>query len=140
MRVDAVVSGCGCALIALWLFVGCNKTQKETTPEGMPVLVQDQVLDAGPSPRLDAAHSESQQAASRYPLTGIPSCDEYIAKMDRCLAKMPAASEQAVREAFGGSIEAWRELEGPAREALGQACTHALEAAANAYRAMGCEF
>ena len=130
-------------MVVKWWFVaaivclaGCSKTQKETTPEQMPILVQEELLDAG------LASSPEQPAnPKKYSFPTInPSCDEYAEKMSACLDRMPAATREAVKEAFVRAILAWSRLEGSAKQALEQGCQTALNTAKVSYAAMGCEF
>ena len=127
--------------VVLVFGVGCNKTQKETTPEQLPILVQDEIPDAGPD-RSTKPESKVAAAAGEYPpKVGVAPCDEYIAKMSVCIdEKMSPVVGDAIRSAFAKSIEAWSKLEGPALEALATGCQTALGAARSAYRDMGCEF
>jgi uncharacterized coiled-coil protein SlyX len=73
---------------------------------------------------------------------GIPECDEYITKYTKCIAdKVPEAARESMMDAMDQSKKAWKEAaSGPARKQLGEACKAALEAAATATAAMGCEW
>ncbi len=74
--------------------------------------------------------------------TGIPACDEYLAKFDRCIRDhMPEAARPQLVDAMAQTRKAWQEsAAGPGRDQLGQACAAALEAARSATKSIGCEW
>ena len=73
---------------------------------------------------------------------GVPECDEYIAKVEACLAKVPAAGQPAVKTSLDAMRKSWRDAaatpQGKAGLAMG--CKQALETAKTTYSAYGCSW
>ena len=117
---------CSLAVIA-FVAVGCSKKDggSDPAPKG--------------TDKTETADKGDDKGGSAGK-TGVKECDEYIEKMTACLDKMPAASRDAVKQAFDKSVEAWSKMEGAAKDALAQGCKSALDAAKQSYKAMGCEF
>lgn len=87
----------------------------------------------------EKAGSEAAAANS----VGVPECDEYITKYEKCLdEKVPEASRAPMKDAFAKTRESWKKMaENEATKAgLTQACKQAMEAAKTSMKAMGCEF
>jgi hypothetical protein len=108
--------------------------------------------DARPSmaqaggPDAAAARRDGGAAAVTTPpagkSVGVPACDEYLAKMEACIARLSPESAEPVAAAMADSRKAWQETatteEG--RAALVAACAAALDAAKTAATAMGCSW
>lgn len=73
---------------------------------------------------------------------GVPECDEYIAKVEACLAKIPAAGQPAVKTSLDTMRKSWRDAaatpQGKAGLAVG--CKQALETAKTTYNSYGCSW
>ena len=73
---------------------------------------------------------------------GVPECDEYIAKVEACLAKVPAAGQPAVKSSLDAMRKSWRDAaatpQGKAGLAVG--CKQALETAKTTYSSYGCSW
>jgi len=84
----------------------------------------------------------TKTASGGFEKIGIPECDEYLEKYSRCIAdKMPEATREGMQDAMQSMAKAWRDAaDGPAKPGLATACKAALEAAAEATKAMGCEW
>ena len=73
---------------------------------------------------------------------GVPECDEYIAKYEKCIGdKVPEMARGALKEAFEKTRTSWKELAAneATKGALGSACKQAMEASKTALAAYGCE-
>jgi hypothetical protein len=71
---------------------------------------------------------------------GVPECDEYITKMEKCLAKMPGGGA-AAKPGFDAMRSGWKQTAaGPGKSALAAGCKTALDTAKTSYASMGCEF
>lgn len=73
---------------------------------------------------------------------GVPECDEYIAKVEACLAKVPASGQPAVKSSLDTMRKTWRDAaatpQGKAGLAMG--CKQALETAKTSMSAYGCSW
>ena len=73
---------------------------------------------------------------------GVPACDEYVQKYSRCVeSKVPEAARESMRDALRTTVDAWRDAASAnpkTKEALGEACKAAVEAAKKATEPMGC--
>ena len=73
---------------------------------------------------------------------GVPECDEYIAKVEACLAKVPAAGQPAVKTSLDAMRKSWRDAAATPQGKAGLAagCKQALETAKTTYNAYGCSW
>ena len=77
---------------------------------------------------------------------GIPICDEYLSKYQKCLEdKVPAETKDAMKQAFQKGMQAWQAAaqavqDDASKAALVNLCQEALEQAKAATDAYGCEF
>ena len=73
---------------------------------------------------------------------GVKPCDDYLSKMERCVAKLSPESQEALRAGMEKSRNAWRTSAGTAdgKKTLEVACQQALDAAKKAAESMGCEW
>ena len=139
---------CSFALVG-FVGVGCSakKDSKDTTETAVAkteetkavtppkVEVKEEVPKAEPTEA--AANNEGATETAKV---GVAECDEYVAKMNACFEKMPAAVRDSQKKAFDNVVAAWARMTGPAKDNLGTACKAAQDAAAQAMKAHGCEF
>ncbi|MDQ3745792.1 MAG: hypothetical protein M3444_15555 [Acidobacteriota bacterium] len=73
---------------------------------------------------------------------GVPECDEYIAKVEACLAKVPAAGQPAVKTSLDAMRKSWRDAAATPQGKAGLAagCKQALETAKSTYSSYGCSW
>lgn len=96
----------------------------------------------------DSANTGNANTASSNTSTaggdkvGVPECDEYIAKVEACLAKVPAAGQPAVKSSLDAMRKSWKDAaatpQGKAGLAVG--CKQALETAKSTMGAYGCSW
>jgi hypothetical protein len=135
------------ALLAL----GC-KAEPPAAPDA-PALAKKVVIPVRPSffdaPRAaDAARGADTAGRAATDLApspgpvGVAPCDEYLAKMARCIKRLGPEAAEPMKNAMAESTQAWkhnaRTPEG--RAALVDSCRQALEAARSAAAAMGCDW
>ena len=75
--------------------------------------------------------------------TGVPECDDYITKYEKCISgKVPEMARGALKTAFETTVEEWKKAaatpEGKA--GLAQGCKMAMDAAKQSMAAYGCEW
>jgi hypothetical protein len=74
------------------------------------------------------------------PATGVPECDDYIAKFRRCIdARAPTEMRARMLDGLAGSATAWRDLE-HGRELLPVTCNIAAAGGRAAATRMGCDW
>ncbi|HOU90314.1 MAG TPA: hypothetical protein PLU22_04670 [Polyangiaceae bacterium] len=76
---------------------------------------------------------------------GVPECDEYIEKYEKCLTtstKIPDAAKQSMKGSFDQMRTSWKQAAAtPAGKAgLGMGCKQAMESTKQAMAAYGCEW
>jgi hypothetical protein len=88
--------------------------------------------------RVDAQAAAGQPAAPTPPRPtaveiGVPECDEYLRKMEACLAKAPPTARGPMEQGLLASREAWSQAAGTAqgKEGLKIACKAAVDRLAN---------
>jgi hypothetical protein len=72
----------------------------------------------------------------------VPECDEYITKVEACLAKVPAAGQAAVKSSMDTMRTAWKQAAATPQGKAGLAtgCKAALDQARTNYAAYGCSW
>jgi hypothetical protein len=88
----------------------------------------------------NTAAANTSTASTSGDKIGVPECDEYIAKVEACLAKVPAAGQPAVKSSLDTMRKTWKDAaatpQGKAGLAMG--CKAALDQAKTTYSAYGC--
>jgi hypothetical protein len=100
--------------------VGTNQAQPEASPP--------------------AAAPQKSLAAGKI---GVPECDDYLAKVDACIAgKVPAAARAQFNAAVEQNRKAWQQAASTpqGKASLAAACKQATEAAKTAYKSYNCTF
>ena len=87
--------------------------------------------------------ASSSAAATGGGETGVPECDEYLTKYEKCLKeKVPAVARPQMEESFKTTRETYKKLaSSPATKAgMATGCKQALEAAKTAMASYGCSW
>jgi len=73
---------------------------------------------------------------------GVPECDDYLAKYEACIGKIPEAAHTPYQQALAQTRKSWRQLATTpqGKSALAQACKTASEQARLSMKAFGCTF
>jgi hypothetical protein len=89
-------------------------------------------------PDARAAPADAPPAGS----IGVPACDDYLARMERCIGALSPEAQEPLRQNMEAARRGWRELaaEAKGKVTLETACGQALEAGEGAAGAMGCEW
>jgi pectate lyase len=89
-----------------------------------------------------AAANTNTTTASTGDKIGVPECDEYITKVEACLAKAPAAAQASIKSSMDTMRTAWRTAAAnpQGKAALATGCKTALEQAKTQYSAYGCSW
>ena len=89
-----------------------------------------------------AASTPASTTASTGEKIGVAECDEYIAKVEACLAKVPAAGQPAVKSSLDAMRSSWKAAAATPQGKAGLAagCKAALDQAKTNYAAYGCSW
>jgi hypothetical protein len=73
---------------------------------------------------------------------GIAACDDFLDKYEACVAKMPAATQQSVKDSIVQMRSAWKAAAGDAgsKAALESSCKSTSESMNQSMSAYGCKF
>lgn len=73
---------------------------------------------------------------------GVAACDDFLEKYEACVAKMPAASQQAVKDSIVQMRTAWKSsaTDANSRTALESACKSTASSMNQSMSAYGCKF
>jgi len=74
---------------------------------------------------------------------GVPECDEYVDKYQKCISgKVPAAAQAALKAGFDTAVTQWQKAAATpeGKNGLAMACKAALDAAKQSMGAYGCEW
>lgn len=90
----------------------------------------------------EKAAVEAKAASKAGAAVGVPECDDYLTKYERCLAKIPEASREMLQRTITASREAWirASVTQDGREGVAAACKAALQAAKAAMAPYRCEW
>jgi hypothetical protein len=121
--------------VASLALVACKKEEKPapapaTSPAGETKPTESPAASPAASPAESPAASPAAGGAAS---TGVPECDEYMAKAEKCFQsdKWPAAARDAAKQGFEQSKAAWAGLaDAPAeaKKAAADACKQATDA------------
>lgn len=84
-----------------------------------------------------------KSAASSGDKVGVPECDEYLDKYEKCLKdNVPAAARGPMEEAMKTTRDTWKQSASSAagKSALAQACKQALDTAKTAMASYNCKW
>jgi hypothetical protein len=89
-----------------------------------------------------AAASPAASTAAAGDKIGVPECDEYITKVEACLAKAPAAAQATIKSSMDTMRTAWKTAAAnpQGKAALATGCKTALEQAKTSYASYGCSW
>ena len=73
---------------------------------------------------------------------GIAACDDFLEKYEACVAKMPSASQQAVKDSIVQMRTAWKAgaADANSRSALETACKSSADSMKQSMSAYGCSW
>ena len=73
---------------------------------------------------------------------GVPECDEYLTKMEACLAKLPAVAKDQYEKSFEQTRTAWRNAASTpqGKASLAQACKAMTDQMKTSMKSYNCEF
>jgi hypothetical protein len=90
-----------------------------------------------------SSSSGSSTTGTTADAIGVPECDEYLTKYEKCVKdKVPEAARGQMESAMKQTRDSWKKLaENPATKAgLAQGCKQALETAKTSMSAYGCQW
>ncbi len=115
-------------LLATLALVACSKEKKETT--STTTTTTSTTTEAKPA------------AAPAGDSIGVPECDDYIAKYEKCISdKVPEMARGPLKDAFEKTRATWKDLANneTTKGGLASACKQAMEMSKTALSAYGCE-
>ena len=120
-----------CVLLGLGL-LACGGAENTNTAANANV--------AATNANTKAAATPAGTTASTGDKIGVAECDEYIAKVEACLAKVPAAGQPAVKSSLDTMRTTWKQAAATPQGKAGLAtgCKAALDQAKTNYAAYGC--
>lgn len=128
-------------LFSLALFVfgltGCTSTEVSSTA---PV---NKTIEVANSAATQTNSAKQKTVASTDDKTGVPECDEYIAKYEACVfSKVPEANRAVYQAPFDQMRKSWKDAatSPQAKAGLAIGCKQALETAKQSFAAYGCEW
>lgn len=73
---------------------------------------------------------------------GVPECDDYLAKMEACLAKLPAVAKEQYDKAFEQTRTAWRNAAATpqGKSSLAQTCKAMTDQTKTSMKSYNCDF
>jgi hypothetical protein len=93
--------------------------------------------------KKEESSSSGSGTATTSESLGIPECDEYLTKYEKCIKeKVPEASRGALEQSMKQTRDTWKKLaDNPVTKAgLAQGCKQALDTAKTAMGSYGCQW
>jgi hypothetical protein len=120
------------AVLCVPILIGCSKT--ETTSNSNST--------AGSTDKPKTQSTPEKTLTSSGEKIGVPECDDFIAKYDACLSKVPEVARAQYKNALAQWRESWRGLaQNPQTKAtLVSVCKQAAEQQAASLKSYGCGF
>src|SRR2546426_9123172 len=121
------------AVLCIAILIGCSKTEMTNNNSNANRTV-------GSTDKQTTAPEKTM--ASSGEKIGVPECDDFIAKYDACLSKVPEVARAQYKNALAQWREQWRGLaQNPQTKAtLVSVCKQAAEQQAAALKSYGCGF
>ncbi|MBN2192160.1 MAG: hypothetical protein JW751_05040 [Polyangiaceae bacterium] len=93
----------------------------------------------------EKAEDSKSEGASSGDKVGVPECDEYIEKYEKCLtssSKIPDAAKTTMKQSFDQMRKSWKDSASnpAAKAALATGCKQAMESAKTAMAAYDCQW
>jgi cytoskeletal protein RodZ len=128
------------AVMCAAILIGCSTT--ETTNNSNTTSSNSSSGSSTTAPPTTTSTTPATTTASTGDKIGVPECDDFIAKYDACLSKVP----EMARAQFKSSIDQWRAswkklAENPeTKSTLAAACKEAADKQTAALKQFGCTF
>ena len=139
LRTSILVFSILCAAV----LIGCSTT--ETSNSNSTANNSNKAATTGSSnsgSTAPANNSGSSTTASSGDKVGIPECDDYIAKYEACMGKVPEAARAQYQAGLKTLRDSWKQAAAnpTTKAALAQGCKQATETAATSMKSFGCTF
>ncbi|MFO1518142.1 MAG: hypothetical protein U1F57_00535 [bacterium] len=118
-------------------FLGCSKAPENTSTSTTTTTTTTTKEEAKP------AAPAAPAAAPAGDKIGVPECDEYIEKYQKCItSKVPEMARGQLKSAFDQAISAWKQAAATpeGKQGLSMGCKMALDSAKQSTAAFGCEW
>jgi hypothetical protein len=128
---------CACCLL---LLVACSSEPSANTNSPAAAANANRSTAGTASTPVPASTTAAAPAGDKV---GVAECDDYLAKVDKCVAsKVPEAARAQYRSGIEQTRKSWRDLAAnpQTRGSLAAACKTAVESARQTYKGFGCEF
>ncbi len=115
--------------VSLLVIQGCAKASKETTTTTSTTTTT-------------VTPAKSPVVAPSADSVGVPECDDYISKYERCInSKVPEMARGALKTAFDQTRASWKAAAATpeGKQGLAMGCKAAADASKQAVAAYGCE-
>ncbi len=110
-------------------------------PWSFSLVLMAVVLGALLACKKKAKTEETGSGAQAVESVGVPECDEYLTKYDKCLSeKVPEAARPQLKQSVESMRNAWKQAAANpmARPGLAEGCKHALDAVKSSMSSYGC--
>jgi hypothetical protein len=120
-------------VLSAFLLLGCSNT--DTTSNSNSATTNS-------NKAATSTNTSSTTASTSGDKVGVPECDDYLAKYDACMGKMPEAARAQYKASMDEMRRQWAKMAAnPATKAgLVQACKMATDSAKASMKSFGCEF
>ena len=128
---------CACCVLVL---AACSSEPSANTNSPAAANANRPAAGAAATPASASTPATTAPAGDKV---GVAECDDYLAKVDNCVAnKVPEAARAQYRSGIEQTRKSWRTLAAnpQTRGSLAAACKTALETARQTYKGFGCEF
>ena len=124
--------------VLLCVMIACGGADNANTAANANGVATNANTKAAATPASTTATPASTTASGGD--VGVAECDEYIKKVEACLAKVPAAGQPAVKSSLDTMRTTWKQAAATPQGKAGLAagCKAALDQAKTNYASYGC--
>jgi len=132
------------ALACAFLLTACGSSDNTATTNNTSTTTNANKTTTTTSPTTTSTPTttSSPTTTAAGDKIGVPECDYYLAKMETCLGKIPAAAKEQYDKAMETTKKAWRDAAATPQGKAGLAagCNQAIETAKTSMKSFNCEF
>ena len=123
-----------CAAFAVAL-IGCSASQNTNT-------ANSNATPAAGNTNKTTANTAASPATPSGEKIGVAECDDYLAKLEACVGKMPAAAKEQYDKTMETTRKSWRDAAATpqGKAGLAAACKQATDMAKTSMKSFNCEF
>jgi hypothetical protein len=122
---------CVAVMVLGLVLAACKKNKSESKSD-----------DTASGDKSGASDKPAEGTAAGGDSVGVPICDEFLTKWEKCIGKYPAVAQESTRQALKQARDGWKQTAATpqGKAALESACKQMMESQKAASASFGCEW